>query len=161
MSDISKQFAARPGFFSLKNNETKTVRIVSELYPLQKAPGKFASRIVFVARILDRSENNATKLWEIGSSIKNQLLELIQNPSTAYEDMPPYDIEVNRTLEGEIVKYTILPLEPTPLTESEKECLSKEKDIVGVVEKLQENERIKLNTLHENQNEVQVEDINF
>lgn len=154
MSEIGQKYAPQQqsGFFSLPNLGVQyQVRIVSELYAIQKAPSKnkqtgqiYPSRTVFLCRIIDRADKEV-KLWEMPTTVKNQMLTYSQDADYAYDDMPGYDIKITKSKENNFTKYTVIAGRPLPLTPVEEEEIRTEKAIEEVGSIIQNKETEKMN----------------
>lgn len=153
MSEINKEFApTQPGnYFRIEGLGTVVVRLVSELYPVKKAPSKnrttgktYEARTVFLCRVIDRRDDKI-KLWEMPTVVKNQLLALAADDEFGFEEMPNYDIKVTKTMENGFTKYAVLPGMPKPLTEVEAAGVATESSVEEIQGKTQAREKEKFN----------------
>ena len=80
--------------------------------------------------VIDR-EDGVLKVWECSAPIVRDIVALANNPEYAFEDLPPYDIIINRvgTTQND-TRYTLTPArQNTALTEIEVEEIKKLKKI--------------------------------
>lgn len=79
----------------------------------------------FFMWVIDRTDG-VIKLLECGATIYGQLEALSRNEQYKFDNLPPYDITVNRKGEKTETVYTLTPhRNDTELTEAEKEAIAK------------------------------------
>lgn len=150
MSSIREEYkaSAKSGWFTMDNPGNYRVRVVTELFPLKRAPFKPGDnpRTVFLCRVIDR-EDGKLKLWAMTYSIKDQYAALSQDPDYSFDDFPTYDIKIQKISTGpekQNVKYQIMPSPVSSLTQEELQLVADSDDLGPIVEKLQKLEAEKM-----------------
>lgn len=91
----------------------------------------------FAMWVIDRVDG-LVKLAEFGPGIMKQIQGHANDADYGFDGLPPYDFKIKKTGSALLTKYTVVPLQPSELTESEieevaglqdvKELLSKDAD---------------------------------
>jgi len=105
-------------------------------------------KVLFLMWVLNRADDTI-KLAQIGYSIVRSIGELSKSDDWKFDEIPEYDIVINRTGEGLKTEYSVIPTpDKTPLTEEQKgEVENKVKSIKEIIDKMKEKV---INELNEN-----------
>jgi len=160
--DTKYQPQSNSGFLKLEKGKKYVLRVVSELFPLQKAPFRESpAKVVFICRVIDRADGKL-KIFEMGNQVYSQYLSYAKDPDYAFEDVPAFELKITAESTGPLaqnVKYVAQPGIPgkVTLTSEEKEEISKASDIKEFVAKLQEKEQAKMSNIVGDQGPIQDE----
>lgn len=81
---------------------------------------KFRAGLKLAFYVINRATQKI-QVAEVGPMIANQIRELSTKTDYSFEDIPPYDMIVTKTVLNKKVSYTVTPrIAMTPLTEEEK-----------------------------------------
>lgn len=149
MQDLAKKYVPQTsGWFQMKELGDYRIRVVTELYPYQRAPFRAGEdpKTGFLCRILDRADNTI-KLWSMQYSIYQQYLGLAQDNDYTFDDTPDYDLKIKKISTGPEkmnVAYQLFPAPTSPLTSAESLSLEAENDIEQVLETVKKKELEKI-----------------
>jgi hypothetical protein len=76
------------------------------------------AKVQFLFYVIDRKDG-ALKIGRFGSTIVGRLRELQEDADYAFDEVPGYDVKINRKGEGKETEYTLNPSPATDLTAEE------------------------------------------
>lgn len=140
LDKAKKDFGLGSGFFSIKDGESKKVRLISEAIPFQ-SPNKFSDdgglRTQFLVYLIDR-QDGVIKPYSMPVSVMNQIVDLQLSEDYGFEDEIPYDVTIIRKKEGAKTSYSVQAArQNTLLTAEEKEEIKKLKPLKQIIEKME------------------------
>jgi len=93
--------------------------------------------VQFLTWVIDRVDGRI-KLFRFGFQVYKQIVAYKQNPDYAFDEIPEYDLTINRVGIGKQSEYTVVPArQDSPLTEEEEiKITEKVKNLNEIIDKM-------------------------
>lgn len=136
--------------------DEKKLEKLAEDYRAQKA------RVQFMVRVIDRADGQV-KLLTYGATVQSQISKLSKSEEYSFDDLPSYDMTINKSGKDLDTKYTVLPARnDTKLTEEEEKMIKDEvRPIKEIIDAMKKKSNSDTPNVEKKEDEIDVKQIDF